>query len=276
MLQCYTLYPHRDSPIASYSKGMRQRIVLIAAMMHDPELLVLDEPFSGLDVTSAAVTRELVELLARKGKAVLFSSPVLEQVEKMCSPPAGAQARRRGGLGTDRRDAGGLRREQSRSRIHAVDGAGGYRANRPGARRRSPRPRGEGIRPARPFLRAGRAHFLATHLSARRTRKRNAEFEFGAGPLAGDARCSRRSLFLPVFPEIFHAARIGSSRPATAEHLLVLRARQVFLHRTRHGRGRRADGFEVGSHSARFAGLPQSGAASRCARAPSSWPTPPQ
>jgi ABC-2 type transport system ATP-binding protein len=85
MLQGYTLYPHRDSPIASYSKGMRQRIVLISAMMHDPDLLVLDEPFSGLDVTSAAVTRELVELLAKKGKAVLFSSPVLEQVEKMCS-----------------------------------------------------------------------------------------------------------------------------------------------------------------------------------------------
>jgi ABC-2 type transport system ATP-binding protein len=85
MLQGYTLYPHRDSPIASYSKGMRQRIVLIAAMMHDPEVLVLDEPFSGLDVTSAAVTRELVELLARRGKAILFSSPVLEQVEKMCT-----------------------------------------------------------------------------------------------------------------------------------------------------------------------------------------------
>jgi ABC-2 type transport system ATP-binding protein len=85
MLQAYTLYPHRDSPIASFSKGMRQRIVLIAAMMHDPQLLVLDEPFSGLDVTSAAVTRELVELLARRGKAVLFSSPVLEQVEKLCS-----------------------------------------------------------------------------------------------------------------------------------------------------------------------------------------------
>ncbi len=85
MLRSYTLYPFRDNPIASYSKGMRQRIVLIAAMMHDPGLLVLDEPFSGLDVTSAAITRELVELLARRGKAVLFSSPVLEQVEKMCS-----------------------------------------------------------------------------------------------------------------------------------------------------------------------------------------------
>lgn len=85
MLQAYTLYPHRDTPIGAYSKGMRQRIVLIAAMMHDPELLILDEPFSGLDVTSAAVTRELVELLAQRGKAILFSSPVLEQVEKLCS-----------------------------------------------------------------------------------------------------------------------------------------------------------------------------------------------
>lgn len=85
MLDGYSLYPHRDSPIASYSKGMRQRIVLISAMMHDPELLVLDEPFSGLDVTSALVTRRLVELMAARGKAILFSSPVLEQVEKLCT-----------------------------------------------------------------------------------------------------------------------------------------------------------------------------------------------
>ena len=59
MLQAFSLYPHRDTPIASYSKGMRQRIVLIAAMMHDPELLVLDEPFSGLDVTSALIVRHV-------------------------------------------------------------------------------------------------------------------------------------------------------------------------------------------------------------------------
>jgi ABC-2 type transport system ATP-binding protein len=85
MLEGYSLYPHRDSPIASYSKGMRQRIVLIAATMHDPELLILDEPFSGLDVTSALITRHLVELMGAKGKAILFSSPVLEQVERLCS-----------------------------------------------------------------------------------------------------------------------------------------------------------------------------------------------
>ena len=85
MLEGFTLYAHRDTPIASYSKGMRQRIVLIAALMHDPELLVLDEPFSGLDVTSALVVRRVVGMLAAQGKAVLFSSPVLEQVEKLCS-----------------------------------------------------------------------------------------------------------------------------------------------------------------------------------------------
>jgi ABC-2 type transport system ATP-binding protein len=85
MLDGFTLYPHRDTPIASYSKGMRQRIVLIAALMHDPELLVLDEPFSGLDLSSALVVRRVIALLAAKGKAIFFSSPVLEQVEKLCS-----------------------------------------------------------------------------------------------------------------------------------------------------------------------------------------------
>jgi ABC-2 type transport system ATP-binding protein len=85
MLEGFTLYPHRDTPIASYSKGMRQRIVLIAALMHDPELLVLDEPFSGLDLTSALVVRHVIEMLAGEGKAIFFSSPVLEQVEKLCS-----------------------------------------------------------------------------------------------------------------------------------------------------------------------------------------------
>jgi ABC-2 type transport system ATP-binding protein len=85
MLEGFSLYGSRDLPIGSYSKGMRQRIVLIAAMLHDPEVLVLDEPFSGLDVTSALVLRRLIQLLAERGKAVFFSSPVLEQVEKVCS-----------------------------------------------------------------------------------------------------------------------------------------------------------------------------------------------
>ena len=85
MLESFSLYPHRDTPIASYSKGMRQRIVLIAALIDDPELLVLDEPFSGLDVASGLVLRRLIAMLAGRGKAIFFSSPVLEQVEKLCS-----------------------------------------------------------------------------------------------------------------------------------------------------------------------------------------------
>ena len=85
MLEAFTLFASKDTPIGSYSKGMRQRIVLIAALMHDPELLVLDEPFAGLDVTSALVLRHVIERLAADGKAVLFSSPVLEQADKLCT-----------------------------------------------------------------------------------------------------------------------------------------------------------------------------------------------
>ena len=74
-----------EQDIASYSKGMRQKILLIAALLHDPDLLILDEPDSGLDVTTALVLRHLITILAARGKAVLYSSHVLETVEKLCS-----------------------------------------------------------------------------------------------------------------------------------------------------------------------------------------------
>ncbi|HYX53531.1 MAG TPA: ABC transporter ATP-binding protein, partial [Candidatus Limnocylindrales bacterium] len=60
LLELFSLHAHRHAAIASYSKGMRQRVLLIAALMHDPEILVFDEPLSGLDVTSALVFRKLV------------------------------------------------------------------------------------------------------------------------------------------------------------------------------------------------------------------------
>jgi len=85
MLQGFRLFESRDVPIHSYSKGMRQRIVLMAAFLHDPAVLVLDEPFSGLDVTSVLVLRRVIERLADEGKAIFFSSPVLEQVDRLCS-----------------------------------------------------------------------------------------------------------------------------------------------------------------------------------------------
>jgi ABC-2 type transport system ATP-binding protein len=85
MLEGFTLFPHRHNPISGYSKGMRQRIVVISALLDDPELLILDEPFSGLDVTSALVLRRVIALLSERGKAILFSSPVLEQVDQLCT-----------------------------------------------------------------------------------------------------------------------------------------------------------------------------------------------
>jgi ABC-2 type transport system ATP-binding protein len=64
---------------------MRQKILIAAALMHNPELVLLDEPFSGLDVGSALVLRSLIQELARRGKVVLFSSHELDTVERICS-----------------------------------------------------------------------------------------------------------------------------------------------------------------------------------------------
>ena len=64
---------------------MRQKVLLSAALLHDPEVLILDEPFSGLDVTAALIVRTLLQALAAEGKMILYSSHVLEVVEKVCS-----------------------------------------------------------------------------------------------------------------------------------------------------------------------------------------------
>jgi ABC-2 type transport system ATP-binding protein len=85
LLELLSLYPHRHVALGSYSKGMRQRILIIAALMDNPDVLILDEPLSGLDVTSALIFKNLIQTLAAKGKAVFFCSHVLEVVEKICS-----------------------------------------------------------------------------------------------------------------------------------------------------------------------------------------------
>ncbi len=85
MLRLFSLWEDRYSPLSSYSKGMRQKILLSAALLHDPALLILDEPFSGLDVNAAMVLRALLWTLAEEGKMILYSSHVLEVVEKVCS-----------------------------------------------------------------------------------------------------------------------------------------------------------------------------------------------
>jgi ABC-2 type transport system ATP-binding protein len=85
LLRLFSLHSSRHAAIASYSKGMRQKILLSAALLHNPDLLLLDEPFSGLDVGTGLVLRSLIQELAARGKVVLFSSHELETVERVCS-----------------------------------------------------------------------------------------------------------------------------------------------------------------------------------------------
>ena len=85
LLALFIIHPARHMALSSYSKGMRQKILIIAALLHNPEVLIFDEPLSGLDVTTALIFRHLVEELSLSGKLILYSSHVLEVVEKLCS-----------------------------------------------------------------------------------------------------------------------------------------------------------------------------------------------
>jgi ABC-2 type transport system ATP-binding protein len=83
-LQLFGLSSAADQSIASYSKGMRQKIVVSAALLHDPSIILFDEPETGLDVGTTLMLRHLVRMLAARGKAVLYSSHILEVVERVC------------------------------------------------------------------------------------------------------------------------------------------------------------------------------------------------
>jgi ABC-2 type transport system ATP-binding protein len=74
-----------DQDVATYSKGMKQKTLLIAALLHDPDVLILDEPESGLDVGSILLLRSLIRTLAARGRAILYSSHVVENVERLCT-----------------------------------------------------------------------------------------------------------------------------------------------------------------------------------------------
>jgi ABC-2 type transport system ATP-binding protein len=85
LLELFSLHPHRHASISTYSKGMKQRVLISAALLHDPDVLILDEPLSGIDVTSALLFKHLLNELARRGKTILYISHVLEVVEKVCA-----------------------------------------------------------------------------------------------------------------------------------------------------------------------------------------------
>lgn len=84
MLSLLSLSSYRHAPISSYSKGMKQGVLIAAALLHNPDVLILDEPLSGVDVTSALLFKHLLQELASEGKTILYISHVLEVVEKVC------------------------------------------------------------------------------------------------------------------------------------------------------------------------------------------------
>ncbi len=73
-----------DKKIEDLSKGMQQKVQFAGAMLHDPELVVMDEPFSGLDPVNSQVLRDVVVDLARQGRTILFSTHIMEHAEQMC------------------------------------------------------------------------------------------------------------------------------------------------------------------------------------------------
>jgi ABC-2 type transport system ATP-binding protein len=84
LLELFGLHDARYASMSAFSKGMRQRVLLAAALLHDPDLLILDEPFSGLDVSADLLFRTFLQGLAAEGKMILFSSHRLDVVEKVC------------------------------------------------------------------------------------------------------------------------------------------------------------------------------------------------
>lgn len=81
----FELYDDLNDLISSYSHGMKQKLVLIAAFMHDPKLYVLDEPFVGLDPKATYTLKEELRKKAKEGKIIFFSTHVLDVAEKLCN-----------------------------------------------------------------------------------------------------------------------------------------------------------------------------------------------
>lgn len=85
LLALFSLQGHRHGTIQTYSKGMKQRVLISAALLHNPDVLILDEPLSGMDVTSAQLFKFVLDELAAQGRMILYISHVLEVVEKVCA-----------------------------------------------------------------------------------------------------------------------------------------------------------------------------------------------
>jgi len=84
LIYAFELEKYVNKPIASLSMGTKQKVAIIAALMHDPKLLILDEPLNGLDAKSSRILKEMMKRHVEKGGAVLFSTHIMEIAEKLC------------------------------------------------------------------------------------------------------------------------------------------------------------------------------------------------
>jgi ABC-2 type transport system ATP-binding protein len=85
LLDLFGLAGAADQSMSGYSKGMKQKVLIVAALLHDPDLLILDEPESGLDLTAGLILRHLLPILAGRGKTIVYSSHLLDRVERLCA-----------------------------------------------------------------------------------------------------------------------------------------------------------------------------------------------
>ena len=82
-LQLFSLWEDRHCPVSAYSKGMRQKILLAAALLHNPDLLILDEPLSGLDAAASRQVKDLLRARVNTGRTVVLTTHVLEVAERL-------------------------------------------------------------------------------------------------------------------------------------------------------------------------------------------------
>ncbi len=85
LMEKFHLSFEMHQPMAVFSRGMSQKVLIAAALLHDPDILILDEPLLGLDIGTTLVIRDLISLLAKAGKIIICSSHILEVVEKVCT-----------------------------------------------------------------------------------------------------------------------------------------------------------------------------------------------
>src|SRR5439155_9128300 len=84
LLERYGLKDFADKPTDALSKGMGQKVQMLASIAHDPEFVILDEPFSGLDPVNQQVMEEIIRDMAKRKRTVLFSTHVMEHAERLC------------------------------------------------------------------------------------------------------------------------------------------------------------------------------------------------